>query len=421
MKRTIFILLLLLPLLSLAGKRYWIGGGTNTGWNASPTTNWSATSGGTTRVAAPTTTDSVYFDGAGANGNTNSIINTNYTVMMFTVSSGYTAQMSHSGYLSVTGNITLHSGYTTNGNTALQSAGAGTITTGGKTITTPFNFVSGAGTRIINGNMTVNGILSLAVNNLQINSASNETITAVGGLSVLSTTLAGTTKIILTGGQWGTGTSASLNNDLDLQGNISLYSGGVAFGSKTLTYVSGMITVGTGTLALAGTPTLKTDGITWYNISLANNTTVTLSSLLIAGSITLANGTYTTAFTGSYGFEVDNLIIDDIQASTMTLANGVTYEIIDALSCYKSRVGSIVLFTSNHASIRANMYLRDGATCNVLASFTRIDASMGRTIKTFNGVITDCVNVALLNEELMDFNTDIKKIGGVDFFNVDGL
>lgn len=44
--------------------KFWVGGGTNTNWNASPTTNWANTSGGTGNQTAPATGDDVTFDNA---------------------------------------------------------------------------------------------------------------------------------------------------------------------------------------------------------------------------------------------------------------------------------------------------------------------------------------------------------------------
>ncbi len=56
------------------------------------------------------------------------------------------------------------------------------------------------------------------------------------------------------------------------------------------------------------------------------------------------------------------------------------------------------LFTSDHATNKANITLNNGALCNVLASFTRIDASGGRTIFTFNGVLTTTVNITAITD-----------------------
>jgi hypothetical protein len=83
----------------------------------------------------------------------------------------------------------------------------------------------------------------------------------------------------------------------------------------------------------------------------------------------------------------------------------VTYTITSAITCFSSRVGAVVLFTSDDAVITAKLTLSQGATCNVLANFTRIDASGGRNINSFNGVITSCVGVYSF--------TDVNYIGSI--------
>lgn len=397
MKKLLLLVLIFSSLSAFSGKRYWIGGGTTTGWNASPTTNWSATSGGTTRVAAPTTTDSVYFDGAGTNGNSNSVANANFPIKLLIISAGYTSTLTLSGYVSVNGDITLHNGFTLSGAVALQSSGAGTITTGGKSLVN-FNFVTNAGTRVLNGNMTVTGVIQFGVNNLVLNATTNETLT-INGTMTVGGVVSGTVKVIKTGGQWTGGTSTVFGLNMDIQGNITLSnsSGGVCYGGTgTLTYVSGTVTQQAGaSLSLMGTPTLDIDGMTWNSILLnTSNCTITLAATLTATTITIqGQSSATNTFSGSYGFITDNLIIDNYAALVLTLVNGVTYEVIYDFECYKSRVGSIVHITSDHASNKAILKIDTGAFSNVLASFTRIDASSGRTISTFNGTITDCLNI----------------------------
>ena len=48
--------------------KYWVGGGTNTNWSSSPTTNWANTDGGAGNQTAPTTGDSVYFTASRGSG-----------------------------------------------------------------------------------------------------------------------------------------------------------------------------------------------------------------------------------------------------------------------------------------------------------------------------------------------------------------
>lgn len=82
--------------------RYWVGGGSSSNWSAITPTNWSTTSGGSNNASVPASSNSVIFDGAGTNGNTNSTISAAISIFNLTVSSGYTKIITHNGGLIVT-------------------------------------------------------------------------------------------------------------------------------------------------------------------------------------------------------------------------------------------------------------------------------------------------------------------------------
>lgn len=65
MKKIFTISLLLICILSFAGTKYWVGGGSSNAWSATAPTNWATTSGGTNNAVAPTTSDDVFFNGVG--------------------------------------------------------------------------------------------------------------------------------------------------------------------------------------------------------------------------------------------------------------------------------------------------------------------------------------------------------------------
>jgi hypothetical protein len=119
--------------------------------------------------------------------------------------------------------------------------------------------------------------------------------------------------------------------------------------------------------------------------------------LTITGTLSLGSSIDPT-FAGTAGFSCGTLTYGTISAHIVTLANGITYTITGTFNCYLSRNGSSPLFTSDHATNKAILTLNNGATCNVLANFTRIDASAGRTINTFNGTATSCLNVVPFND-----------------------
>lgn len=372
--------------------RYWVGGHpTNNNWNqtGSGTTNWSATSGGAAGASVPGASDNVIFDG---NGNSASTISATITVLSFTVVSGYTSTITHNAVLTVAGNVTLTTGYTIAGSLAITISAASTITSGGQTWPNGMNF-NGTNTKTLSDNLVIGGTLAINGVSTVINATTAETLTCAG--ITVSQATSGTAKIILSGGTW-LGTAA-LQNDLDIAGNVTV-SGSVAFNTKTLTYISGTVTTTGSTLTIAASTTLNTAGITWNNISNSASATLTINSLLsVGGTMTLANSNSIT-FDGTSGFTAATVDITNISGKTLTLNDGVTYTITNAFTANTSRLASILTITSDHASNRAILTLQQGATCNVLANFTRIDASAGRAILTFNGTVTDCVNVFSYND-----------------------
>lgn len=286
--------------------RFWIGGGTNTNWNASPTTNWAATSGGTTRVAAPGATDDVTFDGVGVNANTVSIISAGTTVLSFSVTGGYTSTMTFTGSLTVAGTITLGANMTIAGAGTLTSSAAGTLTSTGKTWPNAFTVSTAGATRTFADAWTIGGTLTFSI-----------------------------------------------------------------------------------------------------------TATITLSGLLtVNGTMSILNGVVLT-FAGAFGWTIQTFLSNHSSAATLTLVNGITYIITISFNASASRIGSIFLITSDHATNKAILTLNNGASCNVFASFTRIDASAGRPIYSFNGTITTCLNIYSFTDALTPAVQNIIKAGAI--------
>ena len=391
MRSIIIAISLLLSANVFSADRYWVGGGSSANWNATGPTNWAATSGGAGNQTVPGASDNVFFDGS---GNSASTISTSITVLSFTIVSGYTSTITHIGTLTVAGNIKLATGYTVAGTTGITISAASTMTSGGKTW--PNNItLSGAFTRTLADNWTISGALLLNGAAQVFNATTSETFTCAG-VTMQNTTAAGTAKIIMSGGTWSG--SSVLINDLDIAGNVTV-SGSVAFNTKTLTYVSGTVTTTGSALTLGGSCTMNTNGITWNNIT-STNTTTTLtlnSNLTLSGTFTISGGSNFT-FAGSGAMTCATFAGTSTGGGVVTFNDGVTYTVTNALTFNTTRVGSKQSFTSDHASNKAFLVLSPGATCNVLLNFTRMDASGGRTIRSFNGTITDCVNILAFND-----------------------
>jgi len=165
-----------------------------------------------------------------------------------------------------------------------------------------------------------------------------------------------------------------------------------------ITLHTGYTIAGAGLLVISASSTILTGGKVWPNsVTLSNTTgltyTINTNAFEISGTLTIGTGANTT-FAGTHGFTVGTLTNISTQVATITLKEAVTYRINSAFTCNTSRVGSIVLFTSAHASTKAliNFPNNGTVTCNVLASFTRIEVT-GRSINTFAGTVTDCINV----------------------------
>ena len=367
--------------------RYWVGGGSTQNWAATGNTNWSATSGGANNASVPTSLDDVIFDvNSGALPST---IGANITVLSLTITSGYTGTMTHTGTVTVAGSITFGANYTIAGAAGITSSGTGSITSNGKVFPNSVSFL-GAVTRTIVGTWSILGSL-----NMGAASTMNGSDVIIGNGVTVASTWSGTSNVYLTGGTWSGGGQVQLTS-FNIQGNVTLGATVTIGGACILNYVSGTVTTTGSTLflGLGSTPTLNTAGIVWNNITLNGTNTVTLTSALTAtGTLATTTGATSNTFAGAFGFTVGTLNILSVDARILTLANGVTYVVTTSLNAADSRTGSKFLFTSDHATIKAILYIGLSASCNTNASFTRIDASKGRTIASFNGVITDCTNI----------------------------
>jgi len=236
------------------------------------------------------------------------------------------------------------------------------------------------------GSISISGELRSTANLATINKTASETVTVTSDL-VANGGFAGTAKIIMTGGTWSGSNANGIANDLDLNGNITFASvNPPKYNSGTLKYVSGTITQTSSQLVIRGNCTLDLDGMTINELSVTAASTITLTSDLLA---TTLNILVNTVFTGSFGFNCTDLYTTTA-AITITLQDSITYTVTGKFYSYTSRVGSNVLITSSHASNKAILTVSYGAEIRLNCSFTRIDASGGRPLRTFNGTVTDC-------------------------------
>lgn len=375
--------------------RFWVGGGSSASWTATAPTNWSASSGGANNASVPTVADDATFNGLGASGNSNVTVPGTATALTLNITSGYSGQFNSSSVLTIAGSVTFGSNMTFAGGGNLTISATATITSNGKTYPGSVTFSGSSSVKTIADNMSIASTLGCNGASMTINTSTGATITCLN--LTISSAVSGSCPIVLNGGTW-TGTVA-ISNNLTLQGAVTLSGTSIAYGAGTLTAAVGSnIASMTGALSLpAAGAVLDCSNVTFNNIMFgSNNTSVQLNSTL--NSTTVTSTAINLTFTGTAGFNAGTFNCTITQASTITLVHGVAYTITTALSANTSRVGSIVVFTSDDGTATAALTLNNGATCNVLASFTRIDASAGRMIWTFNGTVTTSKNISSFSD-----------------------
>lgn len=149
--------------------RYWVGG---TGsWDATTTTHWSLTSGGSGGALAPdSTTQGVFFNGSSGGGTVTLTANLSLIDVTFT---GFTGTFAGSNTLNLSGNLTLATGMTltyTGGITFSATATGKTLTTSGKTILSALTFNGSGGGWTLQDDVTTSSTITLTTGTLALSS-----------------------------------------------------------------------------------------------------------------------------------------------------------------------------------------------------------------------------------------------------------
>jgi hypothetical protein len=299
--------------------RYWVGG-TGT-WDATSTTNWSASSGGGTGASVPTAADNVFFD---ANSNVGT---TAFTVTMATTprvcndftASGLDGVMTLAGTsigLTVSGSLTFQAtnfSRTYTGTTTFNATSTGkTVTTNGVAFGAAVTF-DGVG-----GGWTLGSALT----------ATNQTITVTNG--TFDTSSSGNYAITAS-------TISSTNSNVrTINFNASTVSVNILINFTTSTNLT--FNAGTSTINLLNVnPALNGGGKTFYNVaftsaaltnsaitgenafnnlSIASQTTVGIGQLSISANQTI-NGTLTVSAGTAAAYRI--MVRSDTIGTTRTL------------------------------------------------------------------------------------------------------
>lgn len=204
--------------------------------------------------------------------------------------------------ITVSGNVTLASTMGVAGSGALLVNTTSTLTSNGKAWPNAFT-LNGNATYTLADNWNADGLLTVGTNSQTINGFQ---ITASAGLTVATgvVIVAGTTNIILDGTGTVTGSNSTLRNNLTINtaGTLTFASGNTfSYNTGTFTYTAGtVVTTGNTFSNNAIAVTLACSGITWNNVTLTGNVTVTLSENLNAsGLLTLVSSSQIMTLTGN--------------------------------------------------------------------------------------------------------------------------
>lgn len=341
--------------------RYWVGGAGT--WNVSSTTNWSASSGGSSGASVPTSADDVFINASSGTGNITLVGSTGTPITCKSLDTTGASSISiiagsSTAYLDISGNFTIGSGTTVNGGLFTQlfrivASGTVTINNTGNLLTNSFLQIRpGAGNTVTLGSnislpynnntacfLLDSGTLDLGsyvatVTKFNTNTATAKAISASTGKFVLSGTPTGTANAWdVTNG----GGTITFNNTINID----------VTGTTNQIFVGGGKTYGTLSLGNTSTCTISDTGNTFGTIttlnttnsrilSFAASTTNTVTTWSAGGSsgnvLTLNSDTAGTAATLAItnSSTVNYTIIQDVNLSVLNAATATNSNVINS-------------------------------------------------------------------------------------------
>ena len=348
--------------------RYWVGGAGT--WDATTTTNWSATSGGAGGASAPTSADNVIF-------------NTLSNAIAYAVTVGTNANA-----LDITiagpavGNVTITSGATAviNCYGSWTNAATGVVftTTTGATI----NFLATTTGKTITTNAVTLGGMQIIFN-------------GVGGEWTLGSALTTTLGIVVTAGSFSTSGSnyalatnqISSNNSnvrsISLNASVVTISGATFLNFPTtatnLTFNAGTSTI----IGSSNSGTLNGGGVTFYNVSFTGVTALTHT---INGANTFNNLTFTSRTTDGVGA----IVVSANQTISGTLTLGAANTAVRRLFVRSAALGTQRTLTVATIATLSDVDFRDIVAAG--ASGTWAGTRLGNCLNNSNITFAAGVN-----------------------------
>lgn len=304
--------------------RYWVGGSGT--WDASSTTNWSASSGGASGASAPTSADNVFFN-ANSNVGTSAftVTITAATCLDFTASGldgvmTVTTSVTNTT-LDVYGSMSLPASNFTWSSASgslvtFRATTAKTITTNGVTLTLTNITVDGVGGSLTLGSaLTLNSTRNLTVTNGTFSTSASNYNLSVGGLSSSNTN----------------------TRTINLNASSVSISGTSPITMATTTNLT--FNAGTSTVTFSNTsPNVVATNLTFYNVSF--NSTTSSTAISVTGSNTYNNFSVTTPSSG-----MKYLFFSANQTVNGTLTLGTANTPVRRIQVGSANPGTQVTFT----------------------------------------------------------------------------
>lgn len=347
--------------------RYWRGGSGT--WDATTTTNWSATSGGAGGASAPTSADNVIFNSA-----------SNATAYTVTVGADAAcADITVAGPAS--GNVTFSLGATS----VINCYGSFTLPATGLTWTPTTGNVINFLATTTGKTVTTNGV---SVGNTAI------VFNGAGGGWTLGSAYTATSGISVTQGTFNTG-----NFNVTVSGFTSTGTATRSFvlGSSTITLsavtpinitqISGItFNAGTSTINCSGaSPGINSPGLTFYNVGC---TSTALGAATITGANTFNNLSFTARATSGIGQAIFDSASTTTVNGTLTLGSGTTG--VSRLFVRSSTAGSPATLSVATLAAMTDIDFRDITAAGTSSpwSGTRIGDCLGNSNITFTSART---------------------------------
>jgi hypothetical protein len=340
--------------------RYWVGGAGT--WDATTTTNWSATSGGSGGASAPTSVDNVIFDTL-SNATAYAVtVGTNAAALDVTIAGP------------ATGNVTITSGATA----VINCYGSWTNAATGVVFTTTqgaiLNFLAATTGKTITTNNVTLGALIINFNN------------ASGGWTLGSAFTITTQATTLTAGSFNT-------NNFAFNGGVFVLSGtgvrSLTLGSSTVTLTGTAVwtattttnltfNAGTSTINFTGaSPTFAGGGLTYGTVNFTSTS---------GGVVTLSGvNTFTTLNITSPASNRKAIFIGNSMSVTGTLTLGAANAYNARIQVQSTNVGSAITLTVATIAALSDVDFRDiiAAGASGTWSGTRLGNGLGNSNITF--------------------------------------